>query len=872
MRKVLPVFFLLLISTIVSAQIPGVHWSKYINNSFGGFFYDIKSTTDNGYIGVGNDSSGGYDRYYILRKFYGAKAWIVKMDSAGNVQWQKSIRGDGSGIHYQSVALSFDGGYVAAGLKVRNSPFIDSSNFYIIKYNAAGTIVWEKEYGGTRCESANSIVPTSSGGYAIAGYTSSNDGDVTGNHSPNVSDVWLMKTDASGNIIWKKCFGGSAADTAYAVIQTPDKGFVVAASSASANGNLTGNNGLTDAWLFKTDSLGNLLWQKNFGGTGHDIFKNVLLNADGTYTVTGYTTSVAAVSNGIKGKSDLWVAKVNDAGTVLWSKGFGGAEEEEGLSIISIPDGSYIVSGYTGSNTNDVSGNNGTIDAWMIKVSAIGNLVWQKCVGTIREEIAMGIIYHSENSFTIGGLAQPASYPGDPIDAYLVKLGNAAKFSGVFVGQNPPTGGLVQISKPGGQYATIPTAYGFSMDVDTGAYAGTFTLSNPYYTVTPSTFNVAFPTYFDTLTMAFTIQAIPGRRDININAIPISPARPGFNLTYKLFYKNVGTDIVANGIILFKKDPRINFISASPAVSSTNGDTLKWNYGNFKPFDTASITINLQAQAPPAVNINDTLSSVAIITPVAGDLAPSDDTSFVKQVVIGSYDPNDKSENLAGKITMQQVANSSYINYLIRFQNTGTDTAFHVTVRDTLDTKLDWNSLQMITASHPYHIQINSQNKIAWQFNNIRLPDSNRNEARSHGFIAYRIKSKNNLVIGDTIKNSASIYFDYNLPVQTNRQNTIVSNNIITGINNIDNRSFAMLIFPNPADNDLWIRIKERIVGNTTIMISDISGRQIYHENLGRISSSDFSKKISLKNIPSGTYIVGLYSDNKYYVQKLIIQ
>ena len=144
MRKVLPVFFLFLIPTIISAQTPGVHWSRYINNSSGGFFYDIKSTPDNGYIGVGNDSSGGYDRYYILRKFFGAKAWIVKMDSVGSVQWQKSIRADGSGIHYQSVALSSDGGYVAAGLKVRNTPSFDSSNFYIIKYNAAGTMVWEK--------------------------------------------------------------------------------------------------------------------------------------------------------------------------------------------------------------------------------------------------------------------------------------------------------------------------------------------------------------------------------------------------------------------------------------------------------------------------------------------------------------------------------------------------------------------------------------------------------------------------------------------------------------------------------------------------------------------------------------------------------
>jgi len=484
----------------------------------------------------------------------------------------------------------------------------------------------------------------------------------------------------------------------------------------------------------------------------------------------------------------------------------------------------------------------------------------------------MGLIYHNENSFTIGGLAQPPAYPGDPIDAYVVKLGNAAKFLGVFIGQNPPSSGLVQLSKPTVQYSTIPGNFGFSMDVDTGAYSGTFISSNPYYTVTPSTFNVSFPTYFDTVTMSFTIQPIPNRRDININAIPLQLARPGFNLSYKIFYKNVGTDILPNGVILFKKDPRVNFVSAVPPINATSGDTLKWNYNNFKPFDTASITVNMQVQTPPSVNNNDTLSFAAIITPVAGDLTPSDDTAFVKQVVIGSYDPNDKSENLAGKMTLQQVANSSYINYLIRFQNTGTDTAFNIAVRDTLDAKLDWSSIQMIAASHSYQIQINNQNRISWLFNNIQLPDSNRNEPRSHGFIAYRIKPKNNLLVGDTIKNSASIYFDYNLPVQTNRQATVVMNNVITGINNLQNRSEAMLLSPNPADNEVWISIKDRVYGNTTITVSEISGRRVYQENLGRIDLSNFNKKINLKSVAPGTYIVGVFADNKFYVQKLIIQ
>src|SRR4030095_15459463 len=178
----------------------------------------------------------------------------------------------------------------------------------------------------------------------------------------------------------------------------------------------------------------------------------------------------------------------------------------------------------------------------------------------------------------------------------------------------------------------------------------------------------------------------------------------------------------------------------------------------------------------------------------------------------------------------------------------------------------------MIAASHPYQIQINSQNRIAWQFNNIKLPDSNRNEPRSHGFIAYRIKPKNNLVVGDTVKNSASIYFDFNLPVQTHRQSTIVRNNVITGINNSENRSFAMLVFPNPTVNEIWIRIKERIYGNATIMITDITGRQVYREYLGKIDLSDFSRKVGLKNIVAGTYIIGLFTDNKFYVQKLIVQ
>jgi uncharacterized repeat protein (TIGR01451 family) len=145
--------------------------------------------------------------------------------------------------------------------------------------------------------------------------------------------------------------------------------------------------------------------------------------------------------------------------------------------------------------------------------------------------------------------------------------------------------------------------------------------------------------------------------------------------------------------------------------------------------------------------------------------------------VAGSYDPNDKTENFAGSIALEQVTKGDYINYVIRFQNTGTDTAFTIHVRDTLDTKLDLNSLDMIAASHPYKLTLSGSNQLDWEFPNIKLVDSVRNEPASHGFIAYRIKPKNNLVVGDIVENSASVYFDFNLPVKTNNALTEVIGN-----------------------------------------------------------------------------------------------
>ena len=750
----------------------------------------MKATPDNGFIVVGVDSGFGFNKSQVANKSYRNLGFIAKLDSGGNVIWRRTNAGNGYESAFLSVVLSSDGGYVTTGYSRDPNPPYDTSQLLIKKYNASGTLLWEKIYGGTLQDAGYSIAKTSTGGYVIAGYTVSNDGDVVGNHGPGYSDVWLIKTDADGNAIWKKCYGGSLSDSAYCVVEEKDtKGYIVVGTSRSSDGDLRENGGLADAWIFRTDSAGVLWWQQKLGGENMDGFKSVVVNEDGSLTATGYIMSINSEINtgfGHQGKADVLLAKYDRFLMFQWASNFGGPGDDVGMAITRTQDGNQIVVGYTESNTYDVTGNNGLNDVWLLKTTEMGYL-WQKCIGTNKEEFGMSVVCLSENNFVVAGIAQPPTPagPGDVTDGYIAKLGNSNTIKGVLYldansnGSKDPgeqffSNAIVKSTKSGYERSSIPVNGLFEIDVETGSFTTQPFISSPYFNVVPPSHLSNFPTYFNTDSFSFAIQPIPGIKDLTISGLALNVARPGFDVSYKLDYRNQGTAAIANPTVLFKKDSRLGLISSVPPVSSSNGDTLKWNLSNLQPLDSGSITLKLHISPPPTVNLNDTLNSIAIITPVTGDATPSDDTAILRQRVQGSYDPNDKAENLGGNITLQEVSSADYITYVIRFQNTGTDTAFNVTVRDTLDSKLDWNTVEMVGASHPYQMQINSSNKLAWTFDGINLPDSNRNEPASHGYLAYRIRPRTNLALNDIIYNNAAIYFDFNLPVLTLEAQTLV--------------------------------------------------------------------------------------------------
>jgi len=467
-------------------------------------------------------------------------------------------------------------------------------------------------------------------------------------------------------------------------------------------------------------STGSIKWQKCLGGKRMDVLYDIQLLSDQTYVGVGETYSKDGDVSYVNGvSSDCWLVNFNSSGNIIWEKTFGTTELDYGVTLSVTNNGNILIGGFRQKSWHDV---------WMLEVGSTNTIA--------------GYAFYDAN--------------GDGIknngESYFDKI-------------------TIRTGKIGDTTSAIPRNGYYTMNVDTGTYSTKAVPFNNYYTVSPAAKTSMFNSYFNTDSIHFAVQPLPGIRDVTVSVLPLTPARPGFAVQYKLVYKNVGTNSVGSGSLKFTKDSRLSLSSAVPAATSVNGNLITWDYSNLAPNAEASIILNFLLGTAPSVNLGDTIKSVAIIESDAIDVTPIDDTSTLKQRVIGSYDPNDKTEANAGVITPAQVSNGEYLNYLIRFQNTGTDTAFNVTVRDTLESRLDWNTLQMIAASHDYQLSIEDGNKLTWQFNNIKLPYT---EPDSHGYIAYRIKPKSTVLAGDVIKNTAGIYFDYNLPVATNTQQTLV--------------------------------------------------------------------------------------------------
>jgi uncharacterized repeat protein (TIGR01451 family) len=788
------------------AQVPGINWQRPSGGAGHESISDPGSpdtflytrakhtikTPEGGFLVAGTGGAASGD---IPAGTMGSgDVWIMKLDSARNIVWSK-LYGGSKAERFGALQITPDNGYIFTAGTLSSDGDITlnkgSQDFWVVKLNQSGDIQWQKTYGGSRFDAGEHIELTRDGGYIVSGLTSSSDGDVSGITSLDTNDIWVVKLDNIGNLQWQKCYGSAYIDRGSIVKQLTTGNYIIAGEVDRNSGWVTGHHGFNraDIWVAELDQSGNLVWQKALGGPNYEFLGDVEPTANGGFLVVGSSYSETGDVSGNHGNSDAWVIQIGAGGTIQWQKCFGGSSTEGFTDVQRLFNGNYIAVGNTASTNGDVTFGRGMHDVWIVSFTNTGQLLWQKTIGGSQHDLGGSINQLSEYEFVL--MAQTSSNNFDVVgakglaDLWLVKLSAVNIIKGaVFIDVNANgvkdanepvyNEGMVKVTSNGEMRTTIPVSGKFELTVDTGSFAVSLLPANSYYTVVPATRSINFTTYYNTDSFGFALQPVPGHKDLSISVVPISPARPGFVTTYRIMYKNQGTETVPAGEVLFKKDSRLTVVGVHPASSSILTDTLKWNFANLQPLDSATITIQLKVAAPPAVNNGNVLTSTAIILPVTGDETPSDDTAVLKQIVVGSFDPNDKTENNAGKINPKFVSDGKHLNYVIRFQNTGTDTAFTVVVRDTLDAKIDWNSMQMITASHAYTLTVANGNTLTWQFKDILLPDSNVNEPASHGFIAYRIKPKSTLSIGDTVKNSASIYFDFNLPVSTNIENTVV--------------------------------------------------------------------------------------------------
>ncbi len=309
----------------------------------------------------------------------------------------------------KSVVTTTDGGYIMLGHTQSNDGDIidkldESFDYWVLKFNADSELQWRKTYGGSLDDRGTTIIQTQDGGYAVIGYSQSNDQDVTQNSG--AYDFWLAKLTENGTLSWQKSLGYSGTDKGLSVIQTTDNGYFLTGSiDVTASGG-AGNSRMHaggDYWAIKLTDIGEISWTKYFGGNLNDLPNDAVQTPDGGFIMVGTSDSTDVDISENIGAYDYWIIKIDHTGVLVWEQSFGGEQIEEAHSIVASNDGNYIIVGDSRSSNIDVSVNNGAADVWCIKITPSGELLWEKSFGGASFDSARSIVKTPDNGYLISG-------------------------------------------------------------------------------------------------------------------------------------------------------------------------------------------------------------------------------------------------------------------------------------------------------------------------------------------------------------------------------------------------------------------------------------------------------------------------------------
>lgn len=835
---------------LVQKIAPGgtVLWEKWMSTiPVLDYITDLAETADGDYLLMGN---------YKRPADFDYTVGLVKVDADGSVLWEKEFE-TLYGFNYSSttdILVTANGDILIAGRKqITLGADID---VFVKRLDHNGNIIWETLYEDDFPDIVRKVIELASGDFVIGGLAT----EIT-----NETIIALRKIDASGNEVWYQNydFGNNQL---HGLEKTADGGFVLAGETEWYS------PGWTDFYLMKVDSSGNLLWTKNYGRSKDDSYGGLIPADDEGFYLAGYTQKQDDSHDAYLVKTDSLgnsfpnelngnlyfdenfdcLLDTNEFGLQQWlieaekdDAHYFTLTDSEGNYTFSLDTGIYEITAFTLSpywafcdSTFDVSINNlfdtieqhipvqAIIDCPLLDVS-IGTPFLRRCF---------------ENTYYVNYCNYGTAVAEDA--SIEITLDPAMEVTNTSIPIEDQMGDVFTFDLGD---ISVGECGSFTIDLLLGD-----TLTNCDSILIGQTHCVEAHIYPDSICLP--INNWSGA-SIEVDAVCLEDS-----ITF--FIQNVGSAptqpnlqyfVIEDDVILYEGTFSLDEGGTETITVLTNGSTFRLE---------AEQEPNHPGMSMPSISVEGCGDENLIFTfGFVNIFAQDDGDPFVDidcRPNIGAFDPNDKMGFPIGLGTEYNIRRGQDIEYLIRFQNTGTDTAFNVVIRDELSEYLDLASVRPGAASHPYKFDVATNGELIFTFENIMLPDSNVNEINSHGFVKFKVAQQSNLDFGTQIYNSAAIFFDFNAPVITNETLHTISENIFSvSIDPVNIPQISVKVYPNPFNNFTNIEIEGLEIKNGVFMLYDVTGRLLRREHF---YSNNFV--LQKKNLQTGLYFFTIENEN----------
>lgn len=849
---------------------------------------------------------------------------IIKMDTLGNIIWATNLQDPTSiqnidvkitRILYTSQNELWVCGQIKDTAIINNQVYTMTSGyrgFFIRLDPMSGNIIQLDIASNQYSSTINQLMEDNQGNIIFTGEIGGQIQFSNFTIGGAISATYYVKLDPARNLIWQIPLRTSTSNIQPGITSLHIDNFgniISTIQSFNAANLIYGTNIVQLAYqnnlnhymvLTKMGPSGQLLWQNQFDG-----FCEIKVNESevgGNFYIHGYIDSLAIYQNtqliSQLNSNDLFIAKLNTNGSLIWHKTFGGSEDDEVRTLKKDNIGNLIFGGFfkSGFVENNITmvGNKSIFTSVLGSIDTLGNWNWmtQGSMHPFSNYIHNLYVSPGNNLLTFTSFLNYLIIP-PPFPNYLFwnvstsilnscqlihYLSNNINYitgkifidnnnNGIFdtgesgvknIGVTSSSSGFIVFTNSFGDYSLISTPGSHIVQLTTIPNNYTVT-TNPLPSINflgggqnSSGNNIG-------------ISAPTGLNDLSTKVTAINLPRFYQPLVYSIEYKNEGS-MPQNVSLNFTIPVQLNFLQSNPIPNTINGTTYSWFIPNLLPLESNNIEF-ISNFTLTSYNWNDTIYTTSNITPVLNDINPQDNQYDDSTRIYAPYDPNFKNVS-KNSLTIQEISGTCWLNYIIHFQNLGNDTAFHVIIKDTLSSWIDLPNLEITGTSDPVELEVDNWGRATFKFYNIMLPDSGTDFAGSCGFVKYRALLKPGLQSGDVIENLADIYFDYMPPIRTNTVATFVS----YPVNNDDIiASQQIKIYPNPTEGRIIYFECKNGSNEISWEIIDPLGRIINKGNSLRENMNN-RFEIELDKIESGLYYLKLELDQNVHFLQVILK